>query len=91
MTSERATAYGRIVATIEELGATKLQPSEIDRVRQAADTMLFSDDIDAPGTRDALADVEELTTHLVESERWSQERAQRLHDDVVECGPVVPV
>ena len=29
MTSERATAYGGVIATIEELGAVKLQPAEI--------------------------------------------------------------
>jgi len=89
MTSERATAYGRIVATIEDVGATKLQPSEIDRLRQAADTLLFSDTIDAPGAREALEDVEDLITHLVDNDRWTEERAQRLFDDVAQCGPVV--
>ena len=91
MTSERATAYGRVVATIEDLGATKLQASEIDRLRAAADTLLFSETLDAPGAREALDDVEELTTHLVESDRWTVERANRLFDDVAETGPVTPV
>jgi hypothetical protein len=91
MTSERATAYGRIAATIEDLGATKLQASEIDRIRQAADTLLFSETLDAPGAREALDDVEGLIQHLVESDRWTEERAQRLFDDVAECGPVVAV
>ena len=88
MNSERATAYGRVVATIEDIGATKLQSSEIERIRQAADTLLFSETLDAPGAREALDDVEELTTHLVESERWTLERANRLFDDVAETGPV---
>jgi hypothetical protein len=91
MTSERATAYGRVVATIEDLGATKLQAPEIERIRSAADTLLFSETLDAPGARDALDDVEELTTHLAESDRWTVERANRLFDDVAECGPVVAV
>ena len=91
MNSERATAYGRVVATIEDLGATKLQASEIDRVRQAADNLLFSESLDAPGARESLEDVEALTNHLVESDRWTDERAQRLFDDVAECGPVIPV
>jgi hypothetical protein len=91
MTSERAKAYGRIVATIEELGTSKLQPDEVERVRTAADTLLFSEDLDAPGARDALADAEALTSALVESGRWSDERAQRLFDDLAQCGPVTPV
>ena len=88
MTSDRAKAYGRIVATIEDVGATKLQPSEVDRIRDAADTLLFSESLDAPGAREALDDVDELTHHLVDSGRWTQERAARLFDDVAECGPV---
>ena len=91
MTSDRAKAYGRIVATIEELGAAKLQSSEVQRLRDAADTLLFSETLDAPGAREALDDVEALTDHLAESERWTDERAQRLFDDVAECGPVAPV
>jgi hypothetical protein len=90
MTSERANAYGRVVATIEELGATKLQASEIDRIRQAADTLLFSETLDAPGAREAIDDMDDLTHHLVDSDRWTDERAARLFDDVAECGPVVP-
>jgi len=91
MTSERATAYGRVVATLEELAATKLQPSEVEQLRAAADTLLFSESLDAPGAREALDGVEQLTTHLASSERWTVERANRLFDDVAECGPVAPV
>jgi hypothetical protein len=90
MTSERANAYGRVVATIEEIGASKLQASEIERIRQAADTLLFSESFDAPGARESIEDIEDLTRHLAESERWTDERAERLFDDVAECGPVVP-
>ena len=91
MTSDRAKAYGRVVATIEELGSTKLQPVEVERVRAAADTLLFSEDLRAPGAREALDDAEALTGALVESGRWTEERAQRLFDDLAECGPVAHV
>ena len=91
MNSERAQAYGRVIATIEELGPAKLQAGEMERIRQAADTLLFSETLDAPGAREALDDVEALTTHLVESDRWTVERANRLFDDVYETGPVTPV
>ncbi len=90
MTSDRAKAYGRIVATIDELGATKLQPEEVARVRTAADTLLFSEDLDGAGAREAIADAENLAHSLVESERWTEERAQRLLDDLTACGPVTP-
>ena len=87
MTSARAQAYGRIVATIEDLGATKLQAPEVERIRQAADTLLFSETMDAAGAREAIDDVEALTALLVASERWTIERANRLFDDIAECGP----
>jgi hypothetical protein len=90
MTSERAKAYGRIVATIDELGATKLQPGEVARVRTAADTLLFSEDLDTAGAREALGDAEDLVYALVDSGRWTEERAQRLLEDLTACGPVMP-
>lgn len=91
MTSERAEAYGRVVATIDDVAATKLQPREVERLRDAADTLLFSETLDAPGARAALDDIEDLTDALKDSGRWLPDRAQRLYDDVAECGPVVPV
>lgn len=91
MNSERAQAYGRIVATIEDLGATKLLPGEVERIRAAADTLLFSEDLETPGARDALADAEALTDALVEADRWTEERAQRLFDDLASTGPVTHV
>lgn len=60
MTSERAQAYGRVMSTIEDLGPTKLQAGEIERIRDAADTLLFSE---TPPS-DVLADVRELGLHL---------------------------
>jgi len=89
MNSERAQAYGRVVRTIEELAAAKLQPNEAERIREAADTLLFSESIDAPGAREALEDMDVLTGHLVDADRWSPERAAVLADDVAACGPVV--
>lgn len=93
MNSERAQAYGRIVATIEDIGATKLQTAEVERIRAAADTLLFSEDLDAAdgAARDALADAESLTEALVEADRWTEERAARLFDDLAQCGPIAHV
>jgi hypothetical protein len=89
MNADRTQAYGRVIKTLEDLGPTKLQPAEEDRVREAADTLIFAADLDE--ARGALRDVEELAEHLVASERWRRERVVELLDDLVACGPVAPV
>jgi hypothetical protein len=91
MTSERASAYGRVIATIDELGATKLQSHEVDRIRAAADTLLFCEAIGDPAARHALEDVEDLAMHLIDTGRWVDTRARALADDVAACGPLAPV
>ena len=68
---------------------TKLQPAEQARVREAADTLIFAADLD--DARAAMADVDSLAEHLVASDRWSEERARQLVDDLLACGPVTAV
>jgi hypothetical protein len=89
MNTERTQAYGRVVRTLDDLGPTKLQPAEQERIREAADTLIFA--ATPEEARAALADVEALAGHLVASERWSEERAEALVRDVEACGPVAPV
>ena len=89
MNSERTQAYGRVVKTLEDLGPAKLQPAEQARVREAADTLIFAADLD--DARAAMADVDSLAEHLVASDRWSEERARQLVDDLLACGPVTAV
>ena len=89
MTSERTQAYGRVKKTWEDLGPTTLQPAEQDRVRDAADTLIFASGVEE--TRAVMADIETLADHLVASDRWSEERARQLVDDLLACGPVAPV
>jgi hypothetical protein len=74
---------------LEDLGPTKLQPAELDRVRDAADTLIFASGIDE--TREAMADIDSLAEHLVASDRWSVERAKQLVEDLLACGPVTAV
>ena len=88
MNSERSQSYGRVVHMLEDLGPTKLLPAEQERIRDAADTLLFATDLDAPGAREALEDVTTLLASLVESGRWSQERANELAEDLGGCGPL---
>ncbi len=89
MNSERTQAYGRIVKTLEDLGAAKLQPAEQDRLRDAADTLIFASSLEE--ARASLEDIDALAEHLVASDRLSEERAQQLLEDVLACGPVTPV
>jgi hypothetical protein len=86
MTSERSLAYGRVMKTLEDLGPAKLHDSERQRVRSAADTLLFAPPED-PGAFDAITDIEHLVSDLIESDRWTVETADRLADDLAACGP----
>jgi predicted RNase H-like nuclease len=89
MNSERTQAYGRVVKTLEDLGPAKLQLAEQDRIREAADTLIFAADFDE--ARAAMEDVDSLVEHLIASGRWTSERAQALLQDLLGCGPVAPV
>ena len=89
MTSERTQAYGRVVRTLDDLGPTKLQPGELERVRDAADTLIFA--AHPEEIHPALDNVQELAEHLVASGRWTEERAEELLRDIEACGPVAPV
>jgi hypothetical protein len=89
MTSERTQAYGRVLRTLEDVGPTKLHDSEQERIRDAADTLIFAASLGEAGT--ALADVRALAEHLVASGRWSEERSAELAQDILACGPLAPV
>ncbi len=88
MTPERSHAYRRVLHTLDELGPTKLQDGEQDRVRLAVDSLIFVRDLtEDPAAGAALEDIGRLCHDLVESGRWEQVTAMRLFDDVSHCGP----
>ena len=92
MTSERAQAYGNVMRTLEDVGPSKLVESERERIRAAADTLFFAEDLGSDEeARTAVADITALARHLVDSERWLEESARRLLHDVLGCGPLQPV
>src|ERR1700722_10837871 len=92
MTPERTQAYSRVLQTLEELGPSKLQPEEQERVRYAADSLIFWGDLlEDDATRDSLEDTELLCEVLVESGRWERVTADRLIADLRACGPELPV
>ena len=88
MTPDRSSAYGRVIKTLEDMGPSKLHDLERMRVRNAADTLLFAAAADVAAL-DAIADVELLTRHLIDTGRWSAERASELSDAVAACGPAL--
>ena len=85
MTNERTQAYGRVVQTLDEIGATKLLPAEQARIRDAADTLIFASDLEE--ARGALRDMGDLTDHLLSSGRWLEERIDTLVANLLACGP----
>jgi len=88
MTSERSQAYGRVVKTLADLGPAKLHASEQDLIRDAADTLLFSEDETA---EQALSRVEDLLGNMVEADRILQETAEQLLRDLEDAGPATAV
>jgi hypothetical protein len=91
MSPERSNAYRRVMKTLEDVGPSKLLDQEQQRIRYAADNLIFSTDMTRDvEAQDALADVEALCAALVESGRWEEISASRLAADVYECGPAAP-
>jgi hypothetical protein len=89
MTAERTHAYGRVMKTLQDMGPAKLQPAEQERIRNAADTLVFAAEIDEAGA--ALRDLAQLAEHLVSTGRWTEERTDKLVEDLLACGPVEPI
>ena len=87
MSPERTQAYKRVLRTLSDLGPTKLLDGEQDRVRTAADTLIFCSGRADEQTGDALADIDDLCRDLVASGRWEQATAEGLARDLRDCGP----
>ena len=87
MTDHRARAYRRVVATLGDMGPAKLLPREQTIIREAADALVFANDLASAETRMALGAAVVMTDHLIEAERWTASRAQELLDDIWACGP----
>jgi hypothetical protein len=61
MSPNRAHAYRRVIQTLNDLGPSKLLDGEQDRIRSAADSLIFSSDLSEDvAAQEALEDVERL-------------------------------
>ena len=77
--------------TLAELGPAKLLDDEVDRLREAADTLLFTENMADEAAVVATREARSVIDNLVDSGRWSEERANRLADDLAACGPLATV
>jgi hypothetical protein len=92
MSPERADAYRRVIHTLTELGPAKLQPTEQERIRYTADSLVLCADLfEDDAARDSLEDTELLCEVLVQSGRWERITADQLIDDLRACGPELPL
>ena len=77
---------------IQAYEGTNLHADEVQVVREAADALLFCEDLEAdPAAADALDAFHGLTDQLLENGRLSSERVGKLTADVEACGPLAPV
>jgi hypothetical protein len=89
MTYERAHAYRLVIDILRQLGPAKLTSSEQQRIRDAADALIFSDSLAADqAAQEAVRDAGALGRDLLESDRWSARRVAQLLDTLHACGPV---
>lgn len=76
--------------TLDDLSASKLHPDEQEVVREAADSLLFCEDLEAdPAAEQALTELYALVDRLMDSERLIPETAGSLTAEVEACGPPV--
>jgi len=91
MSPERSSAYRRVMKILEDMGPSKLLDDEQQRIRYAADNLIFSRDLETDiEAQTALIDVENLCRTLIETGRWEEVTATRLADDLYQCGPAAP-
>jgi hypothetical protein len=90
-TAERAEAYSRVIKHLDDLSDGKLHADEQAVVREAADSLLFANDLQKdPEAERALLDLYALTDRMVDADRLTLERAGRLVREVEACGPAPP-
>ena len=73
--------------TLDDLGPSKLLADEQESVREAADALFFSERGADESALEALDRARALVERLVDSGRWSEERAAELAGDLEACGP----
>lgn len=92
MTNDRARAYARVMKALRDIGPATLLSSEQAVMRTAADSLLFCGNIvHDRAAAAAYAAFGAMHARLVDTGRWTSERADALADDVWACGPGLDV
>lgn len=73
--------------TLADIGPTKLLADEQDLVRETADVLFFCESASDEAAIEALEQMLGTLEQLVESGRWTEERAGELARDLEACGP----
>lgn len=73
--------------TLDDMGPSKLLADEQESVREAADALFFCESAADEAAIEALDHTRALVERLVDSGRWSEERATELAGDLEACGP----
>jgi hypothetical protein len=76
-----------VVEVLQDLSPAKLERTESEVVRDAADTLLLCAGPRTTEADAALAAVSALAADLVAGERWTGERGEYLVSAVRACGP----
>jgi hypothetical protein len=84
MTAERAQAYARVMALLDD--APELQKTECDLLRAAADALLFARELDTE-TEEAVSEARAVAHSVVDSGRCRMELAAGLLVALRGCGP----
>jgi hypothetical protein len=74
--------------TLSDLGPSKLHADEQELIREAADTLLFTEDAAAEPIVDR---IDQLASRLVDSGRLLEETADKIVSDLEDCGPAPAV
>lgn len=92
MTAQRARAYTRVMRALRDERSRPLEPAQRERVRAAADSLLFCRDLHSDeAARAALVDIEALARELSSNRAWPEHQAGALVWSVIDCGPATPV
>jgi hypothetical protein len=76
------------MAVVSAEGEAALEPAEQEVLREAGDALFFCEDVALDeDAREALSRVSDLAGQLVGAERWDPELAERVLQDLEDCGP----
>ncbi|MEI6447712.1 MAG: hypothetical protein WCO96_07515 [Actinomycetes bacterium] len=87
MNTRRAESYMQLIDVLSKEDGVTLRPSETEALRNAADALFFEEESVAEARDGAQA----VLDALVDSGRWSEERANQLAASLDGCGALAVI